>query len=90
QAGESVGFHIVPLEETEPGMFSLGLILSKNAPITVLHRYGMAVENPILAVFSKPYGSSDFHIPCSSFCLLYISTFYFDLRETVLPPLFPC
>lgn len=34
----AVGFHIVPLEETEPGMFSLGLILSKNAPITILHR----------------------------------------------------
>lgn len=66
-------------------MLSLGLILSKNAPIAVLRRYGMAVENPILAVFSKLYGRFDFHIPCSTFCLLYISTSFspFDLRETV-------
>lgn len=88
----ALGFHIALLEETEPGMLSLGLILSKDAPIAVLRRYGMAVENPILAVFSKLYGSSDFHIPCSTFCLLYISTFFspFDLRDAELPPLFPC
>lgn len=68
----ALGFHIALLEETEQGMLSPGLILSKIAPITVLRRYGMAVESPTLAVFSKMYGSCDFHIPCSTFCLLHI------------------
>lgn len=68
----ALGFHIALLKGTEPGMLSLGLILSKIAPIPVLRRYGMAVESPALAAFSKMYGSSDFHIPCSTFCLLHI------------------
>jgi len=75
----ALGFHIALLEKTELGMLSLGLILSKITPIAVLCRYGMAVENPILAAFSKMHGSSDFHIPCSTFCLLYISNFFLPL-----------
>lgn len=62
-------------------MLSLGLILSKIAPIAVLRRYGMAVESSTLAAFSKMYGSSDFHIPCSTFCLLHISFFLPLIQE---------
>lgn len=62
-------------------MLSLGLILSQIAPIAVLRRYGMAVESSTLAAFSKMYGSSDFHIPCSTFCLLHISFFLPLIQE---------
>lgn len=86
----STGFPYCSAGRNRVGHALSGPDLISNRSHRCMRRYGTAAESPTLAAFSKMYGSSDFHIPCSTFCLLHIFFPPFDPRETELLPLFPC